>query len=94
MRRLEEHRRVDKQLSASVPLEVLKQHGTSKDGARLSCPPGWRLIKGLRDEALSGEWKGHHSSRPGLQWRVTCRLAAGALLTQVIHVTPHDSRRP
>jgi len=72
MWQIEEHRRVDKQLSGSVPLEVLKRYEKWKDIARLSGPPGLRAIVGFRDEALSGQWKGHRSSRLGLQWRVVC----------------------
>lgn len=85
---------MDQQLSASVPLEVLKRYEKWKDIASLSGPPGLRAIKGFHDEALSGEWKGHRSSRLGLQWRVIYRASASVLLVQVIHVTPHNSRRP
>ena len=53
-----------------------------------------RAIKGLHDEALSGEWKGHRSSRLGLQWRVIYRVVASVLSIQVVQVTPHDYRRP
>jgi mRNA-degrading endonuclease YafQ of YafQ-DinJ toxin-antitoxin module len=94
MWRIEEHRRVDKQLSASVPTEILKRYEKWKNIARLSGPPGLRMIKGFHDEALSGEWKGCRSSRPGLQWRVIYRVPASVLLVQVIQVTPHDYRRP
>src|SRR5205807_6132481 len=69
MWRIEEHRRVDKQL-ASTPREILKRYEKWKDIAMLSGPPGLRLIKGFNDEALSGKWDGHRSSRLGLQWRV------------------------
>lgn len=91
---IEEHRRVDKQLSGSVPIEVLKRYEKWKDIARVSGPQGLRLIKGFHDEALSGEWKGHRSSRPGLQWRVIYRVVANVLLIQVVQVTAHDYRRP
>jgi addiction module RelE/StbE family toxin len=91
---IEEHRRVDKQLSGSVPVEVLKRYEKWKDVARISGPQGLRLIKGFHDEALSGEWKGHRSSRLGLQWRVIYRVVANVLLIQVIQVTAHDYRRP
>jgi addiction module RelE/StbE family toxin len=94
MWRIEEHRRVDKQLSAKVPQEVLKRYEKWKDIAMLSGPSGLRLIKGFHDEALAGEWKGHRSSRLGLQWRVIYRVSANVLLIQVIQVTPHDHRRP
>lgn len=91
---IEEHRRVDKQLSGSVPIEVLKRYEKWKDIARVSGPQGLRLIKGFHDEALLGEWKGHRSSRLGLQWRVIYRVVANVLLIQVVQVTPHDYRRP
>ena len=91
---IEEHRRVDKQLSGSVPVEVLKRYEKWKDVARISGPQGLRLIKGFHDEALSGEWKGHRSSRLGLQWRVIYRVVANVLLIQVVQVTAHDYRRP
>ena len=94
MWRIEEHRRVEKQLTGVIPQEILKRYEKWKDIAMLSGPPGLRVIKGFHDEALSGEWKGHRSSRLGLQWRVIYRVSANVLLIQVIHVTPHDYRRP
>ena len=91
---IEEHRRVDKQLSGRVPIEILKRYEKWKDIARLSGPQGLRAIKGFNDEAFSGEWKGHRSSRLGLQWRVIYRVGAEVLLIQVVQVTPHDYRKP
>jgi toxin HigB-1 len=93
MWRIEEHRRVDKQLSAAVPEEVLKRYEKWKDIASLSGPQGLRVIKGFHDEALSGTWRGHRSSRLGLQWRVIYKVAADVLLIQVVEVIPHDYRR-
>jgi toxin HigB-1 len=93
MWQIEENRRVDKQLSGAVPVEVLKRYENRKDIARMSGPPGLRAIKGFHDEALSGEWKGHRSFRLGLQWRVICRVVANVLLIQVVQVTAHDCRR-
>jgi addiction module RelE/StbE family toxin len=93
MWRIEEHRRVDKQLADAVPIEILKRYEKWKDVVTLSGPPGLRIIKGFHDEALSGEWKGHRSSRLGLQWRVIYRVSAELLLIQVVHVTPHDYRK-
>jgi mRNA-degrading endonuclease YafQ of YafQ-DinJ toxin-antitoxin module len=89
-----EHRHVDKQLSGAVPVEVLKRYEKWKDIARLSGPQGLRAIKGFHDEALSGEWKDHSSSRLGLQWRVIYRVVADILEVHVVHVTAHDDRRP
>lgn len=91
---IQEHRRVDKQLSGVVPAEILKRYEKWKDIARVSGPMGLRAIKGFHDESLSGEWKGHRSSRLGLQWRVVYSVSANVLLIQVIQATPHDYRRP
>ncbi|OGA09820.1 MAG: addiction module toxin [Betaproteobacteria bacterium RIFCSPHIGHO2_12_FULL_69_13] len=93
MWRIEEHRRVDKQLSRA-PREILKRYEKWKDIAMLSGPPGLRLIRGFNDEALSGKWDGHRSSRLGLQWRVIYLTVSDQQLFQVMTVTPHDYRRP
>jgi mRNA-degrading endonuclease YafQ of YafQ-DinJ toxin-antitoxin module len=90
---IEEHRRVDKQL-ASAPREILKRYEKWKDIAMLSGPPGLRLIKGFHDEALSGKWISHRSSRLGLQWRVIYRTVPAQLIFRVVSITPHDYRRP
>ena len=90
---IEEHRRVDKQLSSALR-EILKRHEKWKDIAMLSGPPGLRLIRGFNDEALPGKWDDHRSSRLGLQWRVIYRTAPDQQLFQVVSITPHDYRRP
>ena len=87
-----EHRRVSRKLSR-LPLEVLKRYEKWKDIVRISGPSGLRLIKGLRDEGLRGEWKGHRSSRLGLQYRVIYRVVAQEVVVEVIDVTSHDYRR-
>lgn len=94
MWRIEEHRQADKDLSSGrVPIEILKRHEKWKDIAMLAGPQGLRAIKGFRDEALSGDWKGYRSSRLNEQWRVIYQVVADALLVQVVRVTPHDYRR-
>ena len=90
---IEEHRRVEKQVKA-IPQDILKRYEKWKDVAAISGPPGLRLIKGFHDEALSGPWRGHRSSRIGLQWRVIYRVVADDLLFQVASITAHDYRRP
>ena len=87
-----EHRRVAKQLS-SVPRDVLKMYEKWKDIVCLSGPQGLRQLTGLRDEALSGEWKGFRSSRLNLQYRVIYKVENEQVLVQVVNVTPHDYRR-
>lgn len=92
MWRIEEHRRIDKQVT-SAPREIHKRYEKWKDIAALSGPHGLRMINGFNDEALSGEWKGYRSSRLGLQWRVIYRAALDQQLFQVISITAHDYRR-
>ena len=89
---IQEHRDVDKELSARVPIEILKRYEKWKDIAMLSGPQGLRAIKGFHDEALAGKWKGYRSSRLNEQWRVIYKIVADALLVQVVRVTPHDYR--
>jgi len=92
MWRIEEHRRIEKQLDA-VPRDILKRYEKWQDIAMISGPPGLRMIKGFHDEALSGEWKGHRSSRLGIQDRVIYRVVAADQLFQVVSITAHDYRR-
>ena len=89
---LYEHRRVVRR-AQRLPVEVLKRYEKWKDLVRISGPEGLRFIKGFRDEALRGEWKGHRSSRLGLQYRVIYRVVAREVLVLVIDITPHDYRR-
>lgn len=91
MWQIEEHRRIDKQLG-SVPREILKRYEKWKDIAVISGPAGLRLIKGFNDEALSGKWAGHRSSRLGLKYRVVYLLLPKEQLFRVVSVTAHDYR--
>jgi mRNA-degrading endonuclease RelE of RelBE toxin-antitoxin system len=88
-----EHRRIDKQCAA-VPQEILKRYEKWKDIASISGPLGLRQITGLHDEALSGAWKGHRSSRLGARFRVIYRVLSDELIFQVMSITAHDYRRP
>ena len=87
-----EHRRVAKSLS-SAPVDVQKRYEKWKDIVTISGPKGLRLIKGLRDESLSGEWDGYRSSRLNLQYRVIYKVEKDKVLVLVENVTPHDYRR-
>jgi addiction module RelE/StbE family toxin len=94
MWRIEEHRDADKTLSSKqVPVEILKRYEKWKDIAMLSGPTGLRAIRGFRDEALSGEWKGYRSSRLNEQWRVIYQVLAEVLLVRVVRISAHDYRR-
>ena len=87
-----EHRKVEKQL-LKLPNEVLKRYEKWKDIVYLSGPSGLKLIKGCRDEALKGEWKGHRSSRLNEQYRVNYIVESDTVRVMVMSVTPHDYRR-
>ena len=87
-----EHRSIAKQLS-SAPNDVLKKYEKWKDIVVLSGPLGLRQLKGLRDESLSGKWKGYRSSRLTIQYRVIYKVEKDQLKVQVEKVTPHDYRR-
>ena len=87
-----EHRRVDRQLK-KLPTDVLKRYEKWKDIVAISGPQGLRLIKGFHDESLTGQWKGHRSSRLSQQFRVVCRVERERILVEVVNVTAHDYRR-
>ena len=87
-----EHRRIVKQLD-SVTVDVLKRYEKWKDIVSISGPQGLRRIKGLRDEALKGDWKGHRSSRLNQQYRVIYKVVKDKVLIQEVNDTPHDYRR-
>lgn len=93
MWRIEEHRRVDRQLDRA-PREVVQRYEKWKDIAVLSGPSGLLLIKGFHDEALAGEWRGHRSARLGIQFRLIYRDVPSEQLFQVVSVTAHDYRKP
>jgi addiction module RelE/StbE family toxin len=92
MWQIEEHRRIDKQITA-VPSEVLKRYEKWKDVASISGPQGLRLIKEFHDETLSGKWKGYRSCRLGIQWRVIYRVIPEDMLFQIESITAHDYQR-
>ena len=86
-----EHRNAIKQLG-SLPTDVLKRYEKWKDIVSISGPERLGHIRGFRDEALRGEWKGCRSSRLNIQYRVIYKLDKDLVLVQVINVTPHDYR--
>ena len=92
MWRIYEHRRVASRLRL-MPVEILKRYEKWKDIVAISGPQGLRRVRGLRDEALSGEWKRHRSSRLGQQYRVIYRVIADEVFIAVVDVSAHDYRR-
>ena len=87
-----EHRRTARQLKR-LPDEILKRYQKWKDIVEVSGTAGLRLIRGFRDEPLSGEWQDHRSSRLNEQYRVIYRIEREEVVVEVVSVTPHDYRR-
>ncbi|MBK1629607.1 type II toxin-antitoxin system mRNA interferase toxin, RelE/StbE family [Thiohalocapsa halophila] len=87
-----EHRRTARELKR-LPDEILKRYQKWKDIVEVSGPAGLQLIRGFRDESLSGEWKDHRSSRLNEQYRVIYRIESQSVVVEVVSVTPHDYRR-
>ncbi|WP_415357658.1 type II toxin-antitoxin system mRNA interferase toxin, RelE/StbE family [Halioglobus sp. Uisw_031] len=83
---------MDKQL-AKVPMEVQKRYEKWKDIVEISGPAGLKLVRGFRDEALRGEWRGYRSSRLNQQYRVIYQVEGNRLKVYVLEVTPHDYKR-
>lgn len=92
MWRVLEHRNVSRRLSR-LPREVLIRYEKWKDIVSVSGPEGLRLIKGFHDEALCGEWKGHRSSRLGIQCRLIYKAERDEVLVYVLEINAHDYRR-
>jgi len=92
MWRVEEHRRIGKQL-ASAPAEIQKRYEKWLDIVTISGPPGLRAIRGFHDEPLSGTRSGYRSSRLNIQYWVIYRALFEEQLFQVVEVTPHDYRK-
>ena len=86
-----EHRLASKRLDR-LPKEVLKRYEKWKDIVRISGAVGLRLINGFHDEALKGQWKGHRSSRLGIQYRLIYKVEERRILVLVVDITPHDYR--
>lgn len=87
-----EHRKLPKQLD-KLPREILARYEIWKSIVEISGPDGLKAIKGFKDEALTGEWKGFRSSRLNIQYRVIYQMNGKALYVNVVEVTPHDYKR-
>jgi toxin HigB-1 len=76
-----------------APPEVKRKWDVWVSIVEQSGPEGLRDIKGFHDEALSGAWQGHRSSRLNLAYRVIYRASSGTLEVLVVDVTKHDYRK-
>ena len=72
-----------------APNEVIDRYEAWKRIVEISGPQGLKNIRGFRDEALKGDWKGYRSSRLGIQWRVIYKVERDVLEVYVFELTPH-----
>ena len=86
------HKRLDRRFK-TLSVDVLKRYEKWKDIVTISGPESLGLIRGFRDEALRGQWKGYRSSRLSLKYRVIYKIEATEILVKVIDVTAHDYRK-
>ena len=87
-----EHKRTIRQ-KKRLPTEILKRYQKWKDLVAISGPIGLRAISGFNDEALSGDWRGHRSSRLNQQYRVIYKVERDIIRVEVVSITAHDYRR-
>ena len=64
-----------------------------KSIVRQSGPDALRALRGMNDEALSGQWKGWRASRLTGQWRVVYRVEKSEVAVYVVRVSAHDYRK-
>ena len=75
-----------------APPEVRRKWDIWLAIVELDGPEGLRRVVGFHDEALSGTWKGHRSSRLSIAYRVIYSVQRDALTVHVVDVTKHDYR--
>ena len=92
MWKIYEHKKAIKQIKL-LPIEVVKKYEKWKDIVKMSGPEGLKKIKGFRDEALSGNWDKHRSSRLNIQYRVIYKVENEQLFVKIERVTAHDYRK-
>ncbi len=76
-----------------VPSNVLKRYEAWKTIVRTGGPQALRLLPGLRDHGLAGEWKGFRSSYLNDTWRVIYRIEESTVEVAVVRVSAHDYKR-
>lgn len=76
-----------------LPLEIRKKYEKWKDIVSISGPQGLRLIRGFRDKALRGDWKGFRSSRLSTQYRIIYKIEKDMILIKVMRISAHDYAR-
>jgi len=87
-----ESKDVVKTIAKAEP-RIVDEYEFWKAVVRISGPDALRALRGMNDEALSGQWKGFRSSRLSGQWRVIYRIENKDVTVYVVRVSAHDYRR-
>jgi len=72
-----------------LPVEIIKKYEKWKDVVKYSGPSALRLMSGLRDEALKGEWFGYRSLRLSLKYRVIYQVRKDEVRVIVMDINAH-----
>ena len=87
--KLLESRTVKKQLR-KCPREIKEEYEGWKKILEFSGPSVLRHIRGYRDHALKGEWKGARSSYLNKKWRIIYHIDKKEITIFILEVNPHD----
>jgi addiction module RelE/StbE family toxin len=75
-----------------APKQIQRKYEAWKRIAQELGPQGLSAIRGFRDEALAGDWKGFRSSRLSDAYRVIYSIQSAVLTVSVERVSKHDYR--
>ena len=91
MWKLLESKTAKKQLR-KCPKQIREEYEGWKKTIEFSGPRAVQKIRGYRDHALKGEWKGARSSYLNQQWRVIYYIDKKEITIFILEVNPHDYR--
>lgn len=86
---IQEHRTIAK-LCRKLPEAVIKKYELWKDIVFRHGPEKLKEFPGFHDERLTGNRKGHRSSRLSLQYRVIYAVERDMVTVFVLEITPHN----
>jgi addiction module RelE/StbE family toxin len=82
-------KKAQKEVNAA-PDAVKRAYAAWLEVAKASGSQGLLKIKGFRDHALKGEWKGARSSYLSDAWRVIYQVDKDAVTILIVRVSNHD----
>jgi mRNA-degrading endonuclease RelE of RelBE toxin-antitoxin system len=89
MRRIKEHRDIDK-VCRKLPADIVKKYELWKNIVYRHGPDKLREFPGFHDEKLKSNRADQRSSRLGLQYRVIYAVERDIVTVLVLEITPHN----